>query len=184
MMEYNETVMKIISNEKRTLDAIANEFVKGNETDANQHIRGLFMTYGYRTDCEDTYQLLDYVGGLISLAQKAYIWKQIEKYPNYEITVEGDVRRIGSATILKEENGRVKIRDNGRTITLKVLDAVYDTYYKNNEEKSNDMKDEYVEMTSEVYDGPLFDDVANDMNFTGNLIMSSKTETDEERRID
>lgn len=183
-MEYNETVMKIISNEKRTLDAIANEFVKGNEADANQHIRGLFMTYGYVRDCDDTNQLLDYVGGLISLGQKAYIWKPIEKYPKYELTIEGDVRRIGSTTILKEENGRVKIRDNGRTITLKVLDAVYDTYYKNNEEKSNDMKDKYVEMTSEVYDGPLFDDVANDMNFTGNLIMSSKTETDEERKID
>lgn len=46
------------------------------------------------------------------------------------------------------------------------------------------MKDEYLETSNEVYDGPLFDDVANDMNFTGNLIMSSKTETDEERRID
>lgn len=171
MMEYNETVMKIISNEKRTLDAIANEFVKGNETDANQHIRGLFMTYGYRTDCEDTYQLLDYVGGLISLAQKAYIWKPIEKYPNYEITVEGDVRRIGSATILKEENGRVKIRDNGRTVTLKVLDAVYDTYYKNN--NNNDEKMEEVNMTSEL--DPM---AYNDMSLCGitetNLVEDEK----------
>lgn len=160
MMEYNETVMKIISNEKRTLDAIANEFVKGNETEANQHIRGLFMTYGYTKDCEDTNQLLDYVGGLISLAQKAYIWKPIEKYPNYEITVEGDVRRIGSATILKEENGRVKIRDNGRTVTLKVLDVVYDTYYKNNTD--NDEKMEEVNMTSEL--DPM---AYNDMSLCG-----------------
>ena len=160
MMEYNETVMKIIYNEKRTLDAIANEFVKGNEKEANQHIRGLFMTYGYRSDCEDTYQLLDYVGGLISLAQKVNIWKPIEKYPNYEITVEGDVRRIGSTTILKEENGRVKIRDNGRTVTLKVLDAVYDTYYKNNTNKETEMEE--VNMTSEL------DTMAyNDMSLCG-----------------
>ena len=176
MMEYNETVMKIISNEKRALDAIANEFVKGNETDANQHIRGLFMTYGYTKDCEDTNQLLDYVGGLIGLAQKAYIWKPIGKYPKYEITVEGDVRRIGSTTILKEENGRVKIRDNGRTITLKVMDAVYDTYYKNNTD--NDEKMEEVNMTSDI-DVPMM---------TGALDWSGITETnlveDEKKRID
>ena len=185
-MEYSEKVCEIISKEKKVLDAIANEYIKGNEKEAQRHIYGLFLTYGYVRDCDDTNQLLDYVGAVIGLyqKQKESVWKTIEQYPNYEITVEGDIRRIGSTAILKEENGRVKIRHNRKTITVKALDLVWDTWYKNNEENIDDMKDEYVEMTSEVYDSPFLDDVANDMNFTGNLIMSSKTETDEERRID
>ena len=158
MMNYNNKVCEIISKENNVLEAIANEFVKGNEKDANQHIYGLFLTYGYTNDCEDTNQLLDYVGGLISLAQKEYTWKPIENYPNYEITIEGDVRRIGSTTILKEENGRVKIRHNGKTKTIKTMDAVYDTYYKD----TNVDKLETVDMSSDL--DPM---AYNDMSMCG-----------------
>ena len=41
------------------------------------------------------------------------------------------------------------------------------------------MIDKHLDIPSEVYYGPLFDDVADDINFSGNIIRSATTETNE-----
>lgn len=40
------------------------------------------------------------------------------------------------------------------------------------------MTEFHLELDNEVYQEPLFDDVADDINFSGNIIRSAKTETD------
>ena len=40
------------------------------------------------------------------------------------------------------------------------------------------------EIESEVYDGPLFDDTADDINFSGNIIRSAITITEETVEVD
>lgn len=45
------------------------------------------------------------------------------------------------------------------------------------------MIDKHLDIPSEVYDGPLFDDVADDINFSGNIIRSAITITNNSDKI-
>lgn len=46
------------------------------------------------------------------------------------------------------------------------------------------MKDFHLEIENEVYQEPLFDDVADDINFSGNIIRSAITITEETVEVD
>lgn len=169
-MMYSEKVNNIIDANRRTLEKAANEFVKGNKDIANKLMYQLFMDNGYYSDCEDTYQLLNYVGEFVNLINKqgVEIWRQIPTHPEYECTIEGDVRRIDNKHVLKiSDNGRYKITKDGKTVTLRLIDLVYPTWYANNnkDEKDDDM--EYLNLTSDIED---------DIHFTGNLVKSGTTE--------
>ena len=45
------------------------------------------------------------------------------------------------------------------------------------------MIDKHLDISSEVYDGPLFDDTEDDINFRGNIIRSAITITNNSDKI-
>lgn len=139
MEEYTEKVRTIIAMEKDYLDRVANEWMEGNEDFANKKMYKLFNKYGWTSDTQETYQLLDYVGNLIGLFMKqgVVIWKQIPSYMDYECTSGGKVRRIGGHNNLKVENDRVKLTVDGKQKTVNVYDLVYETFFDNEETEAN-----------------------------------------------
>lgn len=147
-MIYTEKVRSIISMEKEYFDYVANEWLKGNEGFANKKMYLLFNKYGWTSDTTETYQLLDYVGRLIGLFKKqgVELWKQIPSYKDYECTENGSVRRLDTKHILKTENDRVKLTVNGKVITVRVSDLVYETFLNTKE----DFKIEHLELSSEL----------------------------------
>lgn len=139
MENYTEKVRTIIALEKDYLDRVANEWMEGNEDFANKQMHRLFIKYGWTSDTQETYQLLDYVGNLIGLFMKqgVVIWKQIPSYSGYECTQSGNVRRIGGHNNLKVENDRVKLSVNGRQTVVRVSDLIYETFFNNEETEAN-----------------------------------------------
>lgn len=170
-MEYRERVKEIISRENDNINIIVDEYVKGNEDYANKLMYKLFVSNGFYSDCEETMQIADHIGDLVGYAFKVIkesIWVVCENYPNFEVNVEGEIRRIKDKKMMKVENKRVKLSKDGKVSTVKVGDIVYDAFFNDGENKVVNM--EYVDMNSDL------NDIENDMNFTGNLIMSSTTE--------
>lgn len=149
-MIYTDKVRSIISMEKEYLDYVANEWVKGNEDFANKQMYRLFIKYGWTSDTNETNQLLDYVGTVISLFMKqgGEVWKQIPSYKDYECTSDGSVRRLDNKHILKVDNDRVKLTVNGKVTTVRVSNLVYETFYMSEEEiKDNDVM---IDISSEL----------------------------------
>lgn len=171
---YNEAVAHIISKEKHRFEEIANMYIKGFEDQANKSMYDIFIQYGYKSDCDDTNQLLSYVGDLVTLFKKQQteeVWKQVVNFEEYECTIEGDVRRIDNKHIMKiSDNGRYKLSKNGKIVTARLIDIVMPTWYFNKENNTKDMKYEYVYTSSDLYDDEA-------MHMSGNLEFSSTTET-------
>ena len=155
---YSERVKEIISRENDNINIIVDEYVKGNEDYANK-----LMSNGFYSDCEETMQIADHIGDLVGYAFKVIkesIWVVCENFPNYEVNVEGEIRRIKDKKMMKVENKRVKLSKDGKVSTVKVGDIVYDAFFKDSENKEVNM--EYVDMNSDL--DPLD---YSDMRFCG-----------------
>lgn len=159
----NERVAQIISQEHKRLDLIANSWIKGLVSEANNAMYQLFMDYGYTSDCEDTQGLTEYINELISntMSSEPEIWKQVMSFPEYEITVDGSIRRSKNKHMVKVyPQDRVKLTKDGKVVTAKIWDLVWENWYKNKEDKKEEM--EYIDMSSD------FDPMDyNDMRFCG-----------------
>lgn len=166
MIMYSEKVNEIIHRERKRLDSIANQWAKGFITEANNEMYQLFIDNGYKTDCEDTKQLFDFVAALIdnTVNSDAELWKEVMSHPEYEVTIDGSIRRKDTKKPIKiYPNDRVKLTKDGNVETIKIWDLVYENWYKNNNVKEVNMEDfEYVDMSSDI--DPMD---YNDMRFCG-----------------
>lgn len=165
----NQKVMQIISKEHQRLDMIANAWIKGMVSEANNAMYQLFSDYGYRSDCEDTEELFNYINELISntMAADPEIWREVISHPEYEVTIDGSVRRKDTKKPLKVyPKDRVKLTKDGKIVTVRIADLVYENWYKN-KDNNKDKEMEYIDMSSDL-DYP---------KMTGELDWSGITET-------
>lgn len=153
---YNETTRRIINNEKQNFEYIASVWLDGEEKAANNLIRTLFMKYGYYSDNLVTDELLDYVGAIIGKRlkeEREKEWKQIEQFPEYECTKDGELRRIDTKHIMKiSDNGRYKLSKDGKNVTVRLIDVIAPTWYANEKIEQNNPNDEEFVFSSSLDD--------------------------------
>lgn len=162
------TVGDIIAQNKETLDIMANKCAMGLYDEANRDLHRFFVKCGYKTDCDDTYYIIDYVQRLVQNSQTG--WKTVTGFEDYEISEAMEIRRKDNRKIIKDNNNKgaktIKLRKDGKYHTVRIIELWYNTYHK----KESMKKDETFEM-------PLENTVIDIPMMTGDLEWSSTTET-------
>jgi len=147
-------VEKIIEQEQSVIEDIINTYYGGNTDEANTKLYQLFIKHGYKTDCDDTNQIIEYINRQLEYRYKNEQYTPINDWATYEINKNGVVRNIKTKHILpvitdSKGNKKVKLCRKKEIKTLSIDELLYNTFHDSSTDNNN-QNEEIIDFSSDI----------------------------------